>query len=734
MGYKGGVMKRYICFIFMAYFLGFITLTAQSPAEEKQPPCFALLIGINQYPKLANNYQLDGCRNDVELMQQMLLKRYSIPQENITTLLDEQATRAGILAQFSALIQKVRDSEKGTQVLFFYSGHGSQKKDMNGDESDGKDETLVSYDSSTDEGENDILDDEIEVFLQDLSEFQCYTTVLLDCCHSGSGIRGATKTRSLPRKIEAKANVNITKKEAVPGVVFISACQPFEKAIEHSADNGKKYGFLTYHFVKAVEKEGSNATYRSVFKQIHKFYSALLNETTPEIEGDSARFILGRKAKETPKLAKVSSYVDLDSKKEVELDNGLFLDITEGSIFCLLPDVEKIPQKGNLDGDHFLFRITNSDCFKSCARLLTDEERESYKQKIHPRFFKDQGELAHIVDEWDAVEIIHNYGDLRLKLYIEKESVAVKDKKPLLVNQPVELAHLPKNFQKMLTGLIEEKVLETVSDETKADVILRLGQKTAVLVWGENGNTSKESLPLTNPEQYEPTGFGGFLLEDTPENALELEKTLFHFNKVRNLLRFQPQEENLAVEVRLVKIKKNNGRWESDGDIEKTKDLAIEMTPGTKFGILFTNQSEEALYPTLICISSDLEIQVPYPLLGQSDYKVYPQDKKLFPFQATVPQFTGRENVKLLLTTEPIQLQTISMPRLEYKKNRSNENFSKETEKTDLGKYFLQMSFGEYRKSSSVGEMRSASSSSEDSSRWFIKSLSWKVLKEEKKD
>jgi tetratricopeptide (TPR) repeat protein len=80
---------------------------------------YALLIGINQYrhfPKL----QLRGCTNDAELMRQVLTERCGFMASDITTLLDQDATRAGILRALAELSRRVTPDDI---VVVHYSGH-----------------------------------------------------------------------------------------------------------------------------------------------------------------------------------------------------------------------------------------------------------------------------------------------------------------------------------------------------------------------------------------------------------------------------------------------------------------------------------------------------------------------------------------------------------------------------------------------------------------------------------
>ena len=125
--------------------------TAQAPQK------WALLIGINRYPNFAPRGQLTGCINDVEVMRQALTGSFNFPENHVALLADEQASREGILAAMQDLVQRIGQDDI---VVFHYCGHGSQMTDLEGDEPDGLDETIVPFDSGRAPHENrDIKDD-----------------------------------------------------------------------------------------------------------------------------------------------------------------------------------------------------------------------------------------------------------------------------------------------------------------------------------------------------------------------------------------------------------------------------------------------------------------------------------------------------------------------------------------------------------------------------------------------
>jgi uncharacterized caspase-like protein len=157
---------------------------AGTPAEAARR---AMLVGIDQYQKVQ---PLRGSVNDVKAMRDFLVGEWQFAPDAVLSVTDGEATRENILASFRKWL--VEGSQPGDELLFYYSGHGYQQSDEDGDESDNLDETLVAVDAYPDAGgviHNMISDDEIGALLDELGDRE--VTVVIDSCHSG------TVTRSL---------------------------------------------------------------------------------------------------------------------------------------------------------------------------------------------------------------------------------------------------------------------------------------------------------------------------------------------------------------------------------------------------------------------------------------------------------------------------------------------------------------------------------------------------------
>lgn len=206
---------------------------------EKRGARRALCVGINDYA----TRPLAGCLADVESWSAVLGRAGF----TVSRLLDRDATRANIVAQLESMIAA---SSKGDVIVFQYSGHGTQLRDENGDETDGKDEALVPYDWETGAF---LLDDDLGKIYAQLPD-GVNLTCFMDCCHSGDNPRfligGADeRPRFLPPTLEMEeAHRNYRKNvmgeaagarafapggEAKPTFeVSFAACSPSESAWE----------------------------------------------------------------------------------------------------------------------------------------------------------------------------------------------------------------------------------------------------------------------------------------------------------------------------------------------------------------------------------------------------------------------------------------------------------------------------------------------------------------------
>src|SRR5579862_10033282 len=105
----------------------------------------ALLIGIRTYANLPKAKWLDYADADARDLRDILIRSYGFLPDNVTILLNEQATRASIEAALASLADDNR-VKKDDRILVFFSGHGQTVKLKSG----GDMGFLIPYDASVD--------------------------------------------------------------------------------------------------------------------------------------------------------------------------------------------------------------------------------------------------------------------------------------------------------------------------------------------------------------------------------------------------------------------------------------------------------------------------------------------------------------------------------------------------------------------------------------------------------
>lgn len=119
--------------------------------------------------------QLEGCHNDASDMAAIA---HAAGFTNPILLLSEQCIADQVLAHLRAMCQLAKP---GDLVLFTNSSHGGQLPDLNHDESDYMDETLVMYD-------REIVDDQLAAVWA-TAKPGVRILMVSDSCHSGTIVR-----------------------------------------------------------------------------------------------------------------------------------------------------------------------------------------------------------------------------------------------------------------------------------------------------------------------------------------------------------------------------------------------------------------------------------------------------------------------------------------------------------------------------------------------------------------
>ncbi|MFY0633841.1 MAG: caspase family protein [Vannielia sp.] len=174
-------------------------LSALALAAPVQAETRALLIGVGDYEYL--DADLRGPVNDVALMARTLMSRGVAPGAITVLTTSPELLPDGVVAGvprreaiLSGLAEAAEATSEGDTVFFYFSGHGSQAPDLDGDDQGGYDEILLPSDAKNWKGtigavENAILDDELRAAAEAIMEDGASLVAVLDACHAATGFR-----------------------------------------------------------------------------------------------------------------------------------------------------------------------------------------------------------------------------------------------------------------------------------------------------------------------------------------------------------------------------------------------------------------------------------------------------------------------------------------------------------------------------------------------------------------
>jgi hypothetical protein len=276
----------------------------------------ALVVGVSGYPALAESIRLTGPKNDSREFANTLV-RLGVPANNVTVLADGVSNlapgiatpgpgaKAAILSQLDKL---AATSKRGDLVVFYFSGHGSQQPDLDGDEQGGADEIFLPYDVGhwgADGIENALVDDELRGRIDKILATGADFFGVIDACHSATGFRDLPGEDARSREVAPTElgvpdfapaitrSLTLAATDQVPGrgrAAFFYAAQESEEALEKVPPNGEEgqnFGVFTYNLVKRLN-ETPHLTYRNLHQAVMSDIkrNTLMSTQTPEIEGD----------------------------------------------------------------------------------------------------------------------------------------------------------------------------------------------------------------------------------------------------------------------------------------------------------------------------------------------------------------------------------------------------------------------------------------------------------------
>jgi hypothetical protein len=231
----------------------------------------ALLIGINY---LNTPYQLNGCIDDTSRMKDLLSSHGFSDFKILTDLTNVKPTKSNILSELRSLVV---NAKAGDILFFYFSGHGSYTFDANNDETDGRDEMIISSDLQG------LLDDELKSILQNNLPREVTIFGLFDSCHSGSIFDLKFNYLDSSNYNSYSENNKVT--ECQGNVIMISGCMDAQTSAEAQIDN-KAQGAMTWSFINCINKT-PNCTWRELLKSMRDTLKTNGFSQIPQLSTDS---------------------------------------------------------------------------------------------------------------------------------------------------------------------------------------------------------------------------------------------------------------------------------------------------------------------------------------------------------------------------------------------------------------------------------------------------------------
>ena len=224
----------------------------------------ALLIGVN-YENTSS--QLYGCINDVSLINKHLQTRGFSKITVLNEKTDKKPTKSNIISELENFLST---SSPNDFLYLHYSGHGSTLKDEDGDEIDGRDETIVTLDHLN------IKDDELSNIIRQKLPKNVTLFATFDSCHSGTMLDLKYNLSDTVPVIE-----NNKYEDSLSNIIMISGCMDKQYSQETLSDSGVG-GILTWAFSTMLSKHKSIGL-KSLYTNIKNLLNTVGAEQIPQL-------------------------------------------------------------------------------------------------------------------------------------------------------------------------------------------------------------------------------------------------------------------------------------------------------------------------------------------------------------------------------------------------------------------------------------------------------------------
>lgn len=218
---------------------------------------YALVVGVGHY-RDSNIPPIENAKDDAKLFFNFLGSK-NLRRENLTLLLEEQATKEKVSEAMRDLEQRVRPNDS---VVLYFSTHGYKPNDLGN-------VPIILYDTRVDkvrvwfDPKTTLQDDEIKRFIETVSPAR--VVVVLDVCYSGGafakipGVLASTSKDLFVEESNFSSGVGQASLAYLAGSrqgqekILIAASGPNERSWNSPY---VKHGYFTYHFVEELKVKG----------------------------------------------------------------------------------------------------------------------------------------------------------------------------------------------------------------------------------------------------------------------------------------------------------------------------------------------------------------------------------------------------------------------------------------------------------------------------------------------
>ena len=637
------------------------TEASVSSAPQKR----ALVVAVGSYPNPAEyGYPvLQGPKNDVELIR-TALRSQNFDDDDIVVLRDDAADREGIL---EALDDAVEATSPGDVFVLHYAGHGDQITDDDGDELDGYDEVLVPYGAPGNAffktqpeveaytGEDHIRDDELHEYLVRLRQragADGNVVFWLDSCHSGTGARGpgdGPQPRGDGVPIGPPAETWQASSDEEGGVfegdaeqpqarssddslapfVVISGSRQGELNYETEDDNGQVVGSLSFTLSQALSTVKPGDTYDILFDEVVRLMDEKAPHQSPQIEGDIYTEVFsGQAVAQQP-------YYDVERLQDdgtAVLAGGTLTGLFKGSVVAFYP--RQTTSVTSAEDDPLATgTVIASDWTSALVELEPEGTNES-----------DLLESRAFVTKWA-------YGDMVIEVQLGKglEAAIREELQPVLKETPV-VQLVEQGGDVIIEHTVSTSYEGSLPDEQSVFIVSAI-----------------DSLPLAPPVSAGSSGLDIQVVErlkdvarnqylnkiDTPRGASsDIDLRLEVIPATHYLDGFGRIEESDTTE----QDKKRGGTWEFQPDEDGSDGYDGYL-------LRVHNVGEKPAYVTVLDLLPNSKATQILPLDGyvsREETYIPAGETRLFRgLPLTVEPIYGKETLKLIATSEPVDLRPI---------------------------------------------------------------------------